>query len=403
MSNLKILHINTKLQGGGVATIANSIHKYINENTDYESTFLYGRGKISEENTFKITNNLDVYVSGLATRFLGRGVNLYFSEEIESFIAESDVIHIHNLHGYYLNYKKLIELIVKYNKAVVWSLQDTWSITGRCAIPTECEEWRNGCKKCLNKNIYPKTYNDIAHKLWIEKKNIFNKLPKDKTVLVSPSKWFADHVNKSFLKNYKTLIIPNGVKNEYSNCKDKRELRKKLSLPLDKDIILFVADNPNDRNKGIQFILEIMDKFNDNILFLSMGKKIENINSKKLMQFGYVSDRKLINEVYRACDLFVIPSLGDNFPTTVLEAFSNGVPVVGFDVGGIPEQLDNACGIVVKKANVVEFMDGIKRLMDNKQLRDEMSKNCIEKFEREYDFKIFAERYIKIYEEVSQL
>lgn len=396
---MRILQINTKYSGGGAANIANSLHKFINENTENQSTFLYGRGESNDPNSFKINNNLDVYFSAFSMRFVGESKNLYFNKQIEDFIRDTDIIHLHNLHGYYINYEKLIDLLVKYKKPVVWTFHDMWPVTGRCAYPYECEKWMGGCYKCTFINTYPKTYIDKSKNGWKKKNKIFNKLDKNKTVLISPSEWLANMLRKSYIKNYNIEVIPNGIK-RVEIKKDKRKLREGLNLPIDKKIILFVAADVNDKRKGIKYILEILNDFANDILFLSIGKEMKNIKTNKLKQMGYISDKELLSSVYRASDIFIIPSLSDNFPTTVLEAFAQGLPVVGFNIDGIREQVGNNCGILVEKGNSQELKYAINKLIYNEELIRKFSSNALKKYEENYIFDKFAERYLNVYKKL---
>ncbi|WHE06057.1 glycosyltransferase [Thermoanaerobacterium thermosaccharolyticum] len=395
---MRILQINTKFSGGGAANIANSLHKFINENTENQSIFLYGRGKSDDPNSFKINNNLDVYFSAFSMRFFGESKNLYFDKQIENFIRDTDIIHLHNLHGYYINYEKLIDLIVKHKKPVVWTFHDMWPVTGRCAYPYECEKWMGGCYKCTFINTYPKTYIDKSKNGWKKKNKIFNKLDKNKTVLISPSEWLANMLIESYLKNYYIEVIPNGIK-KVELEDDKRRLREELNLPLDKKIILFVAADVNDERKGIRYILEILNDFSQNILFLSVGEKMQNITSDKLKQMGYISDRDVLNKIYKSCDIYVNPTLGETFSLTTAEALSNGIPVIAFNVGPIPE-LASDCGILVEKGNSQELKYAINKLIYNEELIRKFSSNALKKYEENYTFDKFAERYLNVYKKL---
>ncbi|MDI3479935.1 MAG: putative colanic acid biosynthesis glycosyltransferase [Rikenellaceae bacterium] len=398
---MRILQINTKYSGGGAANIANSLHNFINENTEHQSVFLHGRGKSNDPNSYKISNDLDVYFSAFSMRFFGESKNLYFDKQVERFIANADIVHLHNLHGYYINYEKLINLIIKYQKPVVWTFHDVWSITGRCAYPYECEKWMIGCNKCNLKKTYPKTYIDKSKKTWHRKNKIFNKLINSKTALISPSEWLANIIRKSYLRNYWVEVIPNGIE-KVEIRDDKVELRRELNLPTDKKIILFVAADINDERKGIKYVLDIINEFDQDILFLSVGKEIRNVKTDKLKQMGYISNKELLTKIYKASDIFVIPSLNDNFPTTVLEAFSQGVPVVGFNIDGIREQVGTDCGILVEKGNSEELKNAINKLVYDEQLLKKYSLNALKKYEENYTLEKFAERYLDIYKKLIE-
>ncbi|MDU6365066.1 MAG: glycosyltransferase [Clostridium sp.] len=394
---MNILHINTRyIGGGGAAAIANLLHNEINKYEGMKSRFLYGRGESNDSNSIKASYEFESYISAGVTRVFGRSLNRGISKEVKKEIDNADIIHIHNLHGYYINYESLIDYIVEKDKKVIWTLHDTWSFTGRCAFTFGCEKWKSGCGNCTNLNMYPTTKKDISDKLWKKKKDIFNKLDKKKTVIVTPSKWLKGLVKESYLKEFNVKVINNGVEeSKYINI-DKNIIRKELGLPIDKKIVLFVAADPNDERKGIKYILDVLDGFNEDVIFISMGKEI-NIKNDKLIQLGYKTCRDDIYKVYRASDLFVIPSLDDNFPTTVLEAFANGTPVVGFESGGIKEQIMNEKdGYLVKKTDSRDLKDKIDKCITNNIDRS-LSDKCINKFNELYSIDIFKNKYLNLF------
>lgn len=393
---MNILQINTRyIGGGGAASIANLLHNSINKQEGMTSRFLYGRGEANDLNAIKIAKEFESYISAGTTRLLGKQINKKLSEEAKREIDNADIVHLHNIHGYYINYESLINYIVEKDKKVIWTLHDTWSFTGRCAFTFGCEKWKNGCGNCSNLDIYPNTKRDLSDKLWKKKKEIFTKLNKEKTILVTPSKWLKALVKESFLKDYKVEVINNGVEESHCFNIDKKILRKKFNLPINKKIILFVAADPNDKRKGIKYVLDILDKFEEDTIFVSIGKKID-VENEKLIQLGYISDRKNIYEVYRLSDVFVIPSLDDNFPTTVLEAFANGIPVVGFDTGGINEQINNN-GILVKEKESSKLESALKTLLVSNEDLSSMSLCAIESFKSKYKLDQFNKKYKELY------
>ncbi|WP_026882548.1 glycosyltransferase [Clostridium akagii] len=392
---MKILHINTRCDKGGAATIAYNIHKYINKYTTNKSIFAFGRGIKKDENCFKIINNFHVNISASAHRFLGSSKSINNLYILEKLIIEADIIHIHNLHGYYINYGALINIIVKQDKKVIWTLHDQWSMTGRCAFPFDCNKWIKGCYSCEHLNEYPKSYIDKSKRLWIEKNHHFNKLKKDKTIIVTPSIWLKNEVKHSFMKEYNVISISNGIKN-FNRNETKNNLRIKYKLPTDKKIILFVADSLKDKRKGIRYILDIMNEFEEEVVFVSVGKNIE-AKKNNFIQLGYISDKLSLYDIYNLSDVFIISSIADNFPTTVLEAFMNKIPVIGFNVGGISEQLDKNCGILVNIGDKNSLKEGILKLLINPKFAKVISENGYNKFLNNYTEDIFMKKYLDLY------
>lgn len=391
---MKILTINTRyIGGGGAAYIANTLHHEINKIKGYSSTFLYGRGIDGDIKSKRIIYpNMD-YISALSYRLFAKEIN--FNKCIEEEIKECDIVHLHNIHGYYIDYVKLFKLLKKYNKKIVWTLHDMWPITGRCGYSFGCEKWKEKCGKCVNKKVYPVSMIDRSKKELEIKRKIIGSIDKDNMTIVTPSKWLANMCKESYLNKFKIIDIPNGIDHTEVEI-SKEKLREKYNLSKEDKVILFVAADTKDERKGIKYILDIIPSCND-YTFVSIGKKIENIEFHNFVQLGYISDRTKINEIYSMADVFVIPSLDDNFPTTVLEAFANYTPVVGFNIGGIPEQIDNSVGKIVENINSNELQESIVYILKNEEVLNKYSINSRNKFLTEYTLNLFVKRYIDEY------
>lgn len=168
--------VNTEYNRGGAAQIARTLFQSLNKKSEFECNFAYGRGeKVDDKRTIKFAYLLEVYFQGLLTRYFGlQGYGSWFStKKLEKFIIKEkyDLIHLHNLHGYYLNLD-FIKFLRRLNIPVIWTLHDGWSITGRCAYFFNCEKWKAGCKKCPDLSYYPKTFIDSSSFMWKKKKNI---------------------------------------------------------------------------------------------------------------------------------------------------------------------------------------------------------------------------------------
>lgn len=391
---MRILTINTRyIGGGGAAYIANTLHKEINKIEGYSSVFLYGRGIDGDKNSMRIIYPKMENISALSYRLRAKEMN--FNKNYEEYIKNCDIVHLHNLHGYYIDYVKLFNILKKYNKKIIWTLHDMWPITGRCGYSFGCDRWKIGCGKCLNKNVYPISLIDRSDRELNNKRKLIESINKENMTIVTPSKWLANICKESYLNKFNIIDIPNGIKHIEVNI-PKEKLRRKYNLsPTDK-VILFVAADTKDERKGIKYILDIIPNCKDYI-FISIGKKIENVDFENFIQLGYISDRTKINEIYFMSDIFVIPSLDDNFPTTVLEAFANGTPVIGFDVGGIPEQIDNSVGQIVKNISSNNLQESIVNILNDEKILKKYSLDSRNKFLNEYTLKLFVNRYIDEY------
>ena len=391
---MKILTINTRyIGGGGAAYIANTLHKEINKINGYSSTFLYGRGIDGDNKSKRIIYPKMDYISALSYRLFAKEIN--FNKDFEEDIKNCDIVHLHNIHGYYIDYIKLFKLLKKYNKKIVWTLHDMWPITGRCGYSFGCEKWKENCGKCENRKSYPRSIIDRSKRELREKRKVIGSINKENMTIVTPSKWLANMCKDSYLNKFKIINIPNGI--EHNEVKQSKEaLRKEYNISKEKKVILFVAADTSDKRKGIKYILDIIPKCNE-YLFVSIGKEIENVKFDNFIQLGYIKDRKKINEIYSMSDIFVIPSLDDNFPTTILEAFANSTPVVGFNIGGIPEQVTNYTGNIVNDISSNELKKSITSILNNENVLNKYSIEAKNKFLNEYTLKLLIDRYMNEY------
>jgi len=320
----------------------------------------------------------------LLTRCFGlQGYGSWFStKKLEKFIIKEkfDLIHLHNLHGYYLN-MDFIKFLGRLDIPVVWTLHDGWPITGRCAYWFDCEQWKTECKKCPDLSRYPKTFIDSSSFMWKKKKEYFN-----------PSQWLADKVKESYLSKYEVEVIPNAIDTKIFKPKDKDFIHKKLRISSNRKVILFVAANLKDERKGVKYFFDSLKYIEaSNYLVLTIGKKINLTEVIKagvdIRQVGYIYDKKLLSEIYNAADIFCITSIDEVFGLTVTESMACSIPVVGFIVGGIPEQVTEDCGILVNPKDTKALGRALEKLLNDEELRRKFSvlqKYTIEKFTDNY-------------------
>lgn len=400
----RILILNTAFSQGGAAQIARTLFRSLNKRNGLECYFAYGRGgKPNENRKFKFAFLPEIYFQAFLTRITGlQGYGSWFSTQaLEKFIIKEkfDLIHLHNLHGYYLNLN-FIKFLKRLDIPVVWTLHDGWPMTGRCAYWFDCEKWKTGCEKCSDLSRYPKTFVDSSSFMWKKKKEYFNS--GWNPIIVCPSQWLADRVKESYLNKYQVKVIPNAIDIEIFKSREKDFIRKKYGISTKKKVILFIAADLQDERKGAKYFLKSLKRIKSDIMIIALGKKLNfessiEINNIEIKQLGYIKDRNKISEIYNIADIFCISSLDDNFPTTVLEALACGVPVVGFRVGGIPEQVTEDCGIMVKSKDSEALGRTLEKLLNDDELRKKFSKNCRKRVLQNYTIEKFTDNYIKVY------
>lgn len=403
---MKILQVNTVYSGGGAADIARRLHVWMNQQPGLSSRFLYGRGSAPPD-AVRISNPLEVAFSIFCTRTMGKSCNFLFDSRIEREVQAADVVHLHNLHGYYLNWERMIRLLAELNKPVVWSFHDLWPLTGRCAIPNEpypdeCSRWLNGCGKCPHLNIYPRTVRDLSAQLWNKKRQVFHALTRENTILVAPSYWLRDCIAESFMKDYPLEVIPHGIAMPGGLTWDKESLRRKLGLPIDAQLLLFAAADIQNPGKGLRFLLEILDDLPDSVKVVSVGKRSTSVQSSKWIPLGYVAGKEALMNLYRACDLYINPTLGEVFSLTTAEALANRLPVVGFNTPPLPEVVGEECGILVEKGNVRLLKEAILHLLSDEPLRLRLSENAGQRYQNLFTEDRFGMDYMKLYYRLSE-
>ena len=404
---VKILIINTEFNRGGAAKIARTLYKALNKRDKITCYFAYGRGKGPEEETiYKFAFLSEIYFQGFLTRITGlQGYGSWFStKRLEDYIHREkfDLIHLHNLHGYFLNLS-FINFLEQLNIPIVWTLHDGWPITGRCAYWLNCEKWKVGCGNCPDLSSYPKSFIDSTSFMWKKKKNYFSL--RWNLVIICPSQWLTNRVKESYLKKYQVKVIPNAVDIETFKPKNKSILRKKYEIPIEKKVVLCLAADLDNERKGVKYFFKSLKYIKaKNWMVITAGKVVDRDKIKdvdiEIKQMGYIKDKKNISDIYNLADIFCISSLDDNFPTTVLEAMACGIPVAGFKVGGIPEQVIKGCGFMVKSKDIEALGKAIGSVLTYDEMRRNFGENCRKRVLQNYSISKFTDNYIRLYSEV---
>lgn len=384
-SSMKILQINSVCGVGSTGRIATDLYKVIEE-AGHECVIAYGRGTAPEGiKTIKIGTNFDNYMHVAKTRIFDKHgfgstkATKEFIKKVEEY--NPDVIHLHNIHGYYINIEILFEYLKRANKKVIWTLHDCWSFTGHCAYfdYVGCDKWKNGCKECPQKKEYPNSLLiDNSEWNFNKKKDIFTGV-RDLTI-VTPSKWLARLVKESYLSEYKVKVINNGIDLDVFKP-TKSDFRERYGLE-DKFIVLGVA-SVWDRRKGLNYLVELSQKLDDNykVIVVGVTEKQKEQLPKNVIGITKTNNVKELVEIYSAADVFVNPTLEDNFPTTNLEALACGTPIITFNTGGSPECIDITCGEIIAKGDIDKLLNIIKSSIEN----DMRKYRCVEMARKFYN------------------
>ena len=279
----------------------------------------------------------------------------YLMDKILKF--EPDIIHLHNIHGNYINISLLFDFLKKYNKPIVWTLHDCWAMTGHCShfVMKECEKWKSKCYECGNISAYPSSIVDKSKQLYKKKKSLFTSLVN--LTIVTPSYWLAEIVKDSYLKAYDVKVINNGVNLEIFKPRNS-DFRTRYHLD-NKFIILAVAPLWT-KSKGIDRLIKLSNSIDTEYAIVIVGKTDEKIDNENLVLIERTDNQVELAEIYTAADVFLNPTREDTFPTVNMEALACGTPVLSFGACGSAEAFDETCGEIVSEDTILDILKRIK-------------------------------------------
>jgi len=307
---------------------------------------------------------------------------------------QADIIHAHNLHGNYFHLDTLRS--IDNSKKLVWTLHDAWSMNGKCALPNDPTSWEGGYHPCVNKMAYPPMISDNTKYLWNKKRKIYKQLHNIK--IISPSRWLDNMVKDSILSHLPHQVINNGINKNIFSLGNKLQSRKKLCLPINKKIILLVGQGGrNNSLKGWQYLENISKhpRFSKQ-LFLTIGGKKHSTSN--ILGVGQINHSQL-SAYYQAADLLLLPSLVENFPLVAIESMACGLPVVAFNIGGIPEIITHKKnGYLAKYKEEQDLVKGISWIFAQTDRSLEMiKKRNRAKLNKQYSLSKMTDQYERVY------
>lgn len=317
---------------------------------------------------------------------------------------EADVIHLHWINQGMLSLKGIRKILLS-GKPVVWTMHDIWPATSICHYARGCEQYHTSCDKCP---LLPG--GSLAQRIWNKKERT---LCGQRITFVCCSQWLAEEAKKSgLLRNQHIVSIPNAINTKIFHPIDRLQARQALGLPKAQHIILFVSQRVTDPRKGISYFVDAINKLisehpdiQKNTGIAILGGHAEDVAAQLALPsypLGYISDPKRIVEVYNAADVFVLPSLEDNLPNTIMEAMACGVPCVGFRVGGIPEMINHQeNGYVAAFQDAADLAQGIYYVLAEAD-QQALSQACLHKVTHCYSQQSVANRYIEEYQKRLQ-
>ena len=335
----------------------------------------FGRGKPKKsDRDIKFEGKLSFYFHILLARLGFNGHGSYFAtkklvRQLKK--INPDIIHMHNIHGYYLNIKVLFKYLKKdYKGEIFWTLHDCWTFTGHCShfSYVKCNKWMNQCFNCPQLSKYPKEIIDTTRKEYLLKKELFTQI--NNLTIITPSIWLANIVKKSFLKDYKIIVKNNTIDKSIFKKYSTEELEKtykKYNIPTNKNIILGVANIWEER-KGLNDFIELSKIISKDykIILVGVDKKIAKIIPNDIIKIQRTDDQIDLAKLYNIALVLFNPTYEDNYPTVNLESVACGTPVITYDTGGSPESMLEFGRVTDKKVLFENFESFIEEMHDLK-------------------------------------
>lgn len=402
---MKVLQINSVCGVGSTGRIAADLHACLTVQGE-QSIIAYGRGEACGcADAIRIGNTIDLYLHAAKARLLDRTgfgsekVTRRFLEQVKAF--DPDIIHLHNIHGYYLHVGELFDYLKGADKPVIWTLHDCWPFTGHCAYfeYVGCSRWAEagGCHDCPQRTNYPaRLWRDASALNFADKRRLFTGV-KNMT-LVTPSKWLAELAERSFLAGYPVRVIPNGVDvQEFSPAES--DFREKYGIGGDEFVVLGVASIWEER-KGLSFLLELIGRLGRGFRLVVVGVTEKQREALPEGAVGIIRTTSVgeLAAIYSAADVFVNPTLEDNFPTTNLEALACGTPVITFRTGGSVESVNDATGLIVDKGDAAGLESAVRAVRQRGKLS--YTSACLMQARAKYDKQITSAAYTALYREL---
>lgn len=391
--------INSVSGYGSTGSICTDIAMEL-EYQGHECFIAYGQISKGYTNEFKIGSRLENHIHNLGSRILGK--QGYFSKngtrKLVEFIKSynPDVIHLHNLHGNYLNLEILFTFLSTFNGKVVLTLHDCWAFTGKCSHYTDvgCYKWQTVCNNCPQLAQYPPSlFLDFSNTMFLDKKRWFGSI---KNLKIQPvSKWLEKEVKKSFLKNNSIHMVYNWVDHTIFKPSVGVDLVK-YNLKPNKFTILFVSAGWHPGSVRWDDLMLLASQLSDEYQLLVVGEnKYKSKLPSNCIAIDYINGKEELAKIYSFADVYIHLSTEDTFGKVIVEALSCGTPAIVYNSTACGEIVNSKCGFVVEKRNIQQIIASVKSIQKTTKLY--FSKSSIKYVEDFFDMKTNVNQIINIY------
>lgn len=419
---LKVAVITTANGRGGAGRAANRLHHAFCGHENLRSTMLVAPGRNVTGDTAVETVDL-AEIQGLGARsrwsecrrlvanrwryrFRPKGFEPFQDDRTpdgEALLPRLDDIDVTHLHWVtrFISVETLPKLAER--TPLLWTLHDMLPFTGGCHYDHGCGRWLEGCGACPQ--LGSTKDRDVSAETWQRKQSALASIPAHRLRFVTPSRWLRDQVQASpLLRRFSVNVIPNAIDLERYRPRDRRATRAEIGLPLDRKLLLFAAADLSSMRKGGRFLQHAMARLLDvaAVDLVAVGDGRVPIDHPRVHQLGAVADEERLAKIFSAVDLFILPSLQDNLPNTMLEALASATPVVAFDVGGIPDFVrPNETGALAPVEDGEALGEAAKALLAAPSQLEELGRNGRRLVERECSARIAADRYVQEFQTLS--
>ena len=415
---MKIVHVNTFDTLGGAARSAYRLHQGLRAMGE-DSTMFVRQADGNDPSVVEMHSSralLDRVRRRIRKEWIARDFQSYRATRppgLEPFhdsrsiawfdflrdLPKCDILNLHWVANSFLDYESFFSKVPATTQ-VIWTLHDMNAFTGGCHYDAGCGRFTDCCGRCPQLgSLDPK---DLSHRIWERKAKAFARLDSSRLQFVAPSRWLAEELGRSSLAGrFQISVIPYGLDLNNFAPRDRATCRDLLGLPLDAKVLLFVADGLDNERKGFALLAAALAVLPRDlpVAILSVGHNKPDVAiDVPWIHIGAVNNDRQLSVVYSAADIFIIPSLEDNLPNTVLEAMACGTPVLGFAVGGIPDMVrPGVTGMLVPPADSEALGRAIVQLLSDPEHLGEMGACCRRVATEEYSSDLQAIRYSMLY------
>jgi putative colanic acid biosynthesis glycosyltransferase len=398
---VKILQINIVYKEKSTGRTCYEVKRVL-ENCGHKGYVAYGKGKHTDENTYRIGSDIEYYFHNIMARITGlQGYFSYFATmRLIKYIKQisPDIIHLRNLHANYLNLPKLFRFLKDVNIPIVLNLHDCWAITGKCPHFTDiqCFKWKVQCNNCPVIHNYPQSlFFDKTKKLYNDKKRWLNNI-KDLTV-VGVSKWTTDQAKMSFLSNRHIITIYNWINRSVFYPRNDNIL-KFYGIDVNKFTILGVSTSWTAGSPRYDDFMRLSNLIHDDMQIVLAGQSSTTEWPMNIKHIPFISDINELAKLYSSVDVYVHLSTEDTFGKVVTEAMACGVPAIVYNSTALPEIIEEGCGYVVEKRDIKGVLEAILEI--KRKGKSHYSNSCVSHVTKNFDYDHNTKVLIELYESI---